>query len=58
VNFETAEEIKLGAVQDKPWDKKLETSVSGVVSDWVQEIKRALDFVETTYPDKTIWQYC
>ena len=54
VDFETAEEIKVGAVKDKPWDKKLETSVAGVVADWVQEIKRALDFVETTYPDKTI----
>jgi len=54
VDFEKAEEIKLGAVQDKPWDQELETRVSGVVSDWVQEIKRALDFVETTYPDKTI----
>ena len=54
VDFETAEEIKVGAVKDKPWDKKLETSVAGVVADWVQEIKRALDFVETTYPDKAI----
>ncbi|MCP4579680.1 MAG: type IV pilus assembly protein PilM [Deltaproteobacteria bacterium] len=54
VDFEKAEEIKLGAVQDKPWDQNLEASVSGVVSDWAQEIKRALDFVDTTYSDKTI----
>ena len=54
VDFEMAEEIKLGAVQDRPWDQKLEASVSGVVSDWAQEIKRALDFVDTTYSDKTI----
>ena len=54
VDFETAEEIKVGAVEGKPWDKKLETGVAGVVADWVQEIKRALDFVETTYPNKTI----
>ena len=54
LDFEKAEEIKLGAVEDKPWDQSLETSVSGVVSDWAQEIKRALDFVETTYPDKSI----
>jgi type IV pilus assembly protein PilM len=54
VDFETAEEIKLGAVKDKPWSQKLSTDASGVVADWVQEIKRALDFVETTYPDKTI----
>ena len=54
VDFEEAEEIKLGTVADKPLDTSLETSVSGVISDWVQEIKRALDFVETTYPDKAI----
>ena len=54
VDFEKAEEIKLGAVEGKPWDKSLETAILEVVSDWVQEIKRALDFVETTYPDKTI----
>ncbi|EFK05982.1 type IV pilus assembly protein PilM [delta proteobacterium NaphS2] len=54
VDFETAEEIKVGAVEDKPWDKRLAASVAGVVADWAQEIKRALDFVETTYPDKTI----
>jgi len=54
VDFEKAEEIKLGAVQNKLWDQNLEAGVSGVVSDWAQEIKRALDFVETTYSDKTI----
>ena len=54
VDFETAEEIKMGAVKDKPWDQNLETSVSGVISDWAQEIKRALDFVDTTYSDKTV----
>ena len=54
VDFKTAEEIKLGSVQDKPWDQNLETGISGVVSEWAQEIKRALDFVDTTYSDKTI----
>ncbi len=54
VDFETAEEIKLGAAKDKPWGQELSAQASGVVSDWVQEIKRALDFVGTTYPDKTI----
>ncbi len=54
VDFETAEEIKLGAVKDKPLDQNLETSVSGVISDWALEIKRALDFVDTTYSDKTV----
>ncbi|MCF8130162.1 MAG: pilus assembly protein PilM [Deltaproteobacteria bacterium] len=54
VDFEEAEQIKLGAVQDKAWDNRLETGVAGIVADWAQEIKRALDFVETTYPDRTI----
>jgi type IV pilus assembly protein PilM len=54
VDFETAEEIKLGAAKEKQWGQELSASASGVVSDWAQEIKRALDFVETTYPDKTI----
>jgi type IV pilus assembly protein PilM len=53
VDYKTAEEIKLGSAQ-KPWDQNLETSISGVVSEWAQEIKRALDFVDTTYSDKTI----
>ncbi len=54
VAYEKAEEIKLGAIRDNPWDEDLESSVSDLVSDWVLEIKRALDFVDTTYPDKTI----
>ncbi|MBW2708586.1 MAG: type IV pilus assembly protein PilM [Deltaproteobacteria bacterium] len=54
VDFERAEEIKLGEGKEEAWGQKLETGVSGVISDWTQEIKRALDFVETTYPDKTI----
>jgi type IV pilus assembly protein PilM len=54
VDFEMAEEIKMGAIRDKPWDENLLVGAAGVISDWVQEIKRALDFVETTYPDKTI----
>jgi len=54
VDFEMAEEKKMGAMQDKPWDENLLVAVAAVISDWVQEIKRALDFVETTYPDKTI----
>ena len=48
VDFEKAEEIKLGAVGDRSWGKDFEKSLSDVVSDWAQEIKRALDFVETT----------
>jgi len=34
--------------------KSLEEIFSSVVSGWVQEIKRALDFVANTYPDESI----
>ena len=54
VDFEEAERIKLGGA---PMDKDkglLEDIFVSVVSDWVQEIKRALDFVTSTYPDETI----
>lgn len=54
VDFETAELIKLGAYKEKEIDKSLENDIAGIVSDWAQEIKRALDFVETTYPDVQI----
>lgn len=32
----------------------MEEIFTSVVSGWVQEIKRALDFLSTTYPDETI----
>jgi type IV pilus assembly protein PilM len=32
----------------------LEEVFSSVISGWVNEIKRALDFLATTYPDETI----
>ncbi len=54
VDFEVAEEIKMGALSNRPWGNELETRAAGIVSEWVQEIKRALDFVETTYADKSI----
>lgn len=54
VSFEEAEKIKLGG--SKPGDHKadLEEIFTNVVSGWGQEIKRALDFLSSTYPDETI----
>lgn len=55
VSFEEAEKIKLGGIQ--PDDSAaLEEIFSTVVSDWIQEIKRALDFVGNTYPNEVIEQ--
>lgn len=54
VSYEEAEKIKLrgsGEEKDKP---VLEEIFTSVVSGWVQEIKRAIDFLATTYPDVSI----
>ncbi|MBW2310543.1 MAG: pilus assembly protein PilM [Deltaproteobacteria bacterium] len=51
-SYEEAEKIKLGATPVE-LDKKavLEDIFSSTVTRWVQEIKRALDFVATTFVD-------
>ena len=54
VGYEKAEQIKLGQLQGGTWEKALETSISEVVAEWAREIKRALDFVDTTYPEVNI----
>ena len=54
VSYKEAEKIKLsgiGSVKDK---EKLKEIFQSVVSEWVMEIKRALDFVASSYPDETI----
>jgi type IV pilus assembly protein PilM len=55
VSYEEAEKIKLGGTKIDHKDKgALEEVFSSVISGWVNEIKRALDFLATTYPDETI----
>jgi len=55
VSYEEAEKIKLGGTKIDHKDKgALEEIFSSVISGWVNEIKRALDFLATTYPDETI----
>jgi type IV pilus assembly protein PilM len=55
VPYEEAEKIKLGGTKVESKDKgKLEEVFTSVISGWVNEIKRALDFLVTTYPDETI----
>jgi len=54
VSFEEAERIKLGGTKKEKDKKILEEIFVSVITEWVQEIKRALDFVAGTYPDETI----
>lgn len=54
VSFEEAEKMKLGGTKIDKEKEGLEEIFMSVVSNWVQEIKRALDFVASTYPNKTI----
>ncbi len=53
VSYEEAEKIKLGGleIEDK---EALEEIFTSMVSGWVQETSRALDFLATTYPDEKI----
>jgi type IV pilus assembly protein PilM len=54
VSFEEAEKIKLGGTKVDKEKGALEEIFTSTVTGWVQEIKRALDFLSTTYPDETI----
>ena len=53
-SFEEAEAIKLGGQTDKISPDDLKEIVSSVVADWCTEIRRALDFFYSTYPDDQI----
>lgn len=52
--FDEAEEIKLGLQSDKISAEDLREIVSSVVSDWCTEIRRAIDFFYSTYPEDQI----
>jgi len=55
VSYEDAENIKLGGTKiDDKQKAALEEIFTTMISGWVQEIKRALDFLSTTYPDESI----
>jgi type IV pilus assembly protein PilM len=53
-SYEEAEKIKLGGIKMDKERGALEEIFTSSVSGWGQEIKRALDFLSTTYPDETI----
>jgi type IV pilus assembly protein PilM len=55
VAYEEAEKIKLGGTKvDEKERRDLEEIFTSVVSEWIQEIRRALDFLASTYPEETI----
>ena len=54
VSSEEAEKIKLGGINKENEREELEEIFTSVVSGWVNEIKRALDFLASTYPDESI----
>ena len=51
---EEAEQLKFGDETDKISQEDLSGIVSSVVADWCTEIRRALDFFYSTYPDDQI----
>ena len=53
-SLEEAEQLKQGEQQDKISSEDLKNIISAVVSDWCTEIRRALDFFYSTYPDDQI----
>jgi type IV pilus assembly protein PilM len=53
-SFEESEEVKLGENNDKVSDEDIKEIVTGVVGDWCTEIRRAIDFFYSTYPDDQI----
>ncbi|MFZ0450003.1 MAG: type IV pilus assembly protein PilM [Desulfatiglandaceae bacterium] len=54
VDFEEAERMKLGGKKVENTKAALEEIFTSVLSEWAQEIKRALDFLATTYPEENI----
>jgi type IV pilus assembly protein PilM len=53
-SIEDAEQIKFNNPGDRISTEQLQTMVLSVVSDWCNEIRRALDFFYSTYPDDQI----
>ena len=53
-SFEEADEIKLGQQPDRISEEDMKEITSAIVSDWCTEIRRAIDFFYSTYPDDQI----
>jgi type IV pilus assembly protein PilM len=53
-SYEQAELLKFGEVSKKMSAEELKQIIAAVVTDWCTEIRRALDFFYTNYPDDQI----
>ena len=53
-SYEKAEQYKLGSGGDEISGDDLNGIISAVVTDWCTEIRRALDFFYSTYPDDKV----
>jgi type IV pilus assembly protein PilM len=53
-SFEEAEQLKCGDKPDRLTPEDLKGIISSVVADWCTEIRRALDFFYSTYPEDQI----
>jgi type IV pilus assembly protein PilM len=53
-SFDDSESIKLGEQTDQLPEEDLKKIITTVVADWCTEIRRALDFFYSTYPDDQI----
>jgi len=54
VGFEEAEALKTGEIVSKEKQRELETLFANTCSQWVTEVKRAIDFYYSNHPDETI----
>jgi type IV pilus assembly protein PilM len=54
VSFDQAERIKLGGAENKHSEDRLQEIFQSTVTDWIEEIKRALDYVGSLYPQEVI----
>jgi type IV pilus assembly protein PilM len=53
-SYDEAEQLKYGGGSDRLSDEDLKGIISSIVADWCTEIRRALDFFYSTYPDDQI----
>jgi type IV pilus assembly protein PilM len=53
-SFDESESVKLGGQTEKVSEEDLKQIITSVVADWCTEIRRALDFFYSTYPDDQI----
>lgn len=54
LDFEKAEALKLGHIPVGEWQEELEDIFMSTCTTWINEIKRAIDFFSTNFPDEAI----